>query len=313
MVDMKELSQWTPALDAHFADRFVLACDLDDTLTHGGELPAFVHEGLELLRAKGWVTVLVTGRPAGWAEALIKLMPFDAVVGENGALFYFWPGGRDKRGPNESPQRYYFRDGAYVKQEPDPKVRAHHEEARKLVLAKFPRVKVASDQSARLYDIALDFAEEIDPPMSLADAEEIAVLLQGLGAQAKVSSIHVNAWWGPYTKVDALREVLAQHFKADLVKHVVYAGDSPNDAPLFKAAGVSVGVANVKKFFNDAPKASGPKPLPVQTSTTASSPSSSPRSLSPLPDWAPHYVTPSEGSRGARELMEHLLARGGKR
>src|SRR5689334_5142286 len=95
------LAQWSKTTDPHFAERSVVAFDLDDTLTEHGALPAFNHTLLEEAQKAGWLTVLVTGRSAGWADALIKLLPFDAVVAENGALLNFWPKRKARRGPRE--------------------------------------------------------------------------------------------------------------------------------------------------------------------------------------------------------------------
>src|SRR5688572_17554586 len=66
---------------------FVL-CDLDDTLTLDGILPAASYTALEDLGRKGWQVIIVTGRPAGWCDMIARMWPVAAVVGENGA-FYF--------------------------------------------------------------------------------------------------------------------------------------------------------------------------------------------------------------------------------
>src|SRR5579884_2398503 len=67
--------------------RFVL-CDIDDTLTSGGRLGAAAYAALEALAAAGRIVVPVTGRPAGWCDLIARFWPVDAVIGENGALYF---------------------------------------------------------------------------------------------------------------------------------------------------------------------------------------------------------------------------------
>src|SRR5690606_33604245 len=101
---------------------------------------------------------------------------------------------------------------------------------------------------------------------------------EGLGATAKVSSIHVNGWWDSFSKESGLGEALRLLGGWTPREHAVYVGDSPNDAPLFEAAGVSVGVANVKDFLA-------------------------------LPGFAPPaYVTQGKRADGAVEVLEKAVA-----
>lgn len=223
-----------------------MAFDLDDTLTEQGALPARVIQGLEAAQAKGWLTVLVTGRPAGWADALVKLLPWDAVVAENGAVLYSWPSRKRARRAGEEPLRRFWTPTGYASIPPAA------DDAWKATLwrevqTKFPRVRTASDQPFRIYDLAIDFAEEVQPPHSLQEAEAIARVAATHGLTAKVSSIHVNVWRGAFTKADGLRQALSG-FGFTPEQHVIYVGDSPNDGPLFGVASVSVGVANIKEF-----------------------------------------------------------------
>src|ERR1700683_3111256 len=62
--------------------------DLDDTLTYHSTLPAETYRSLWRLKEKGMVLVIVSGRPAGWADALMRLWPIDAMVFENGAGYF---------------------------------------------------------------------------------------------------------------------------------------------------------------------------------------------------------------------------------
>jgi hydroxymethylpyrimidine pyrophosphatase-like HAD family hydrolase len=59
----------------------------------------------------------------------------------------------------------------------------------------------------------------------------------------------VNFWFGHFNKRDALRRFAERELKLPPRQHdaqIVYVGDSFNDAPLFGALRLSVGVANVR-------------------------------------------------------------------
>src|SRR5438445_12196923 len=66
----------------------VVLTDIDDTLTDNGRLPARAYAALEALHDAGLIVVPVTGRPAGWCDLIARQWPVDAVVGENGALWF---------------------------------------------------------------------------------------------------------------------------------------------------------------------------------------------------------------------------------
>ena len=71
------------------------------------------------------------------------------------------------------------------------------------------------------------------------------------GAHAKVSSIHVNGWFGDYDKLTTSLTMMRELFGIDLAVDkaaYVFSGDSPNDAPMFGYFPNAVGVANVVDF-----------------------------------------------------------------
>src|SRR5262245_13337190 len=253
---MKPLAE----LDARPA-RYVLL-DLDDTLTSAGKLTAEAYAALESLQRRGKHVIPVTGRPAGWCDHIARMWPVDAVVGENGA-FYFWfsEGKLGKR----------FIDDAQTR----AGQRSQLMEIAARILAQVPGAAIASDQPYRETDLAIDYREDV-APLPLGSAERIAELMRQAGLTAKVSSIHVNGWFGSHDKLATTRLLFAERFGVDLEAakhHVVYAGDSPNDAPMFEFFDHSVGVANVRRF----------------------------------PGLAPKYVTEGEAGAGFAELAAHLL------
>jgi hypothetical protein len=84
-----------------------------------------------------------------------------------------------------------------------------------------------------------------------AAVDRIVWLFENAGGIAKVSSIHVNGWFGCYDKLAMTRIFLRERLGLDLDKvreRIVFCGDSPNDAPMFGFFPYACGVANVRDF-----------------------------------------------------------------
>jgi HAD superfamily hydrolase (TIGR01484 family) len=214
-----------------------LLFDIDDTLTTDGKLTAEAYGALAALKRSGRIVVPITGRPAGWCDHIARMWPVDGVVGENGAFYFHFEDGKLKK---------KFQDGDAVRARNRKRLLAIGER----ILAQVPGCAIASDQPYRETDLAIDFCEDV-PPLALEDAQRIAGLMRAEGLTAKVSSIHVNGWFGGYDKLAMTQslcaEVLAVSPK-ELQSGFAFAGDSPNDAPMFAYFAHSVGVANVARF-----------------------------------------------------------------
>lgn len=227
-----------------------LMCDLDDTLTTDGGLPAKSYDRLERLSDAGLAVIIVTGRPAGWCDLIARLWPVNAVIGENGAVVFRKVG----EGKNVSVEREWLRDA-----DTRARDRSLLEKALHAAIAAVPGSAPATDNPWRDTDIALDFAEDVTP-LSLEHAARAKAVFEAAGATAKISSIHVNAWFGDHDKKTTAFAVLKKHFGLDegqARQRIAYIGDSPNDAPMFAALDHTIGVANVKRF--DLPPASQPR------------------------------------------------------
>ena len=213
--------------------------DIDDTLSTHGRLTAEAYAAMERLRAAGRLVIPITGRPAGWCDHIARMWPVDAVVGENGALYMRYDAGARKL------DRRFVDDAATR--------RAHRDRLAAIgakIVAEVPGCGLASDQHYRETDLAIDFREDV-PPLSPAAVDRIVALMQAEGMTAKVSSIHVNGWFGTYDKLTMTRRLLAESFGIDIDAaraEFVFAGDSPNDAPMFAFFPHAVGVANVREF-----------------------------------------------------------------
>mgnify|MGYP002400609865 CR=1 FL=1 len=267
---MKPLAEFPP--EELRALRGVLA-DIDDTLTTHGRLHAVAYGALEALREAGLLVIPVTGRPAGWCDHIARMWPVDAVVGENGAFWF-----RHDAAAGRLVKRYVIGDA-------ERRRRAEHLEAiAARVLAEVPGAAIASDQPYREADLAIDFREDV-PPLGREAVARIVAVMESEGLTAKVSSIHVNGWFGGYDKLSTTRRMLAEDFGVDAGaerERFVFAGDSPNDQPMFAWFPNAVGVANV-------------------------------REMADLMTALPRYVTPSAGSAGFAELAKAILEARGRR
>lgn len=248
--------------------RFVL-CDIDDTLTDNGRLSAAAYTAMERLSQAGLKVIPVTGRPAGWCDLIARQWPVDGVVGENGAFYFSYD-----TAERTMRRRYWY----------DPETRRRHraglEALARRIVNEVRGSAVAADQPFRESDLAIDYCEDV-PRLPDDEVERIVSIFQQEGAKAKVSSIHVNGWFGDNDKSTMSRILLDEVFGHDLATdsgHVLFVGDSPNDCPMFAAVGHSVGVANVRDFAGR---------------------------LAPEPVW----VTGQRGGKGFAEVADRLAAR----
>ena len=214
-----------------------LLFDIDDTLTTEGRLTAEAYGAMECLKRAGKLLVPVTGRPAGWCDHIARMWPVDAVVGENGAFYFCSVQGKLHK---------KFQDTDQVR----ARNRSRLEAIGARILEQVPGCALAADQAYRETDLAIDFCEDV-PALPLEAAEHIARLMREAGLTAKISSIHVNGWFGGYDKLATTRQLFAEQFSIDLDAanaELAFVGDSPNDAPMFAYFDNSVGVANVARF-----------------------------------------------------------------
>jgi HAD superfamily hydrolase (TIGR01484 family) len=242
--------------------------DIDDTLTTHGVLPAVAYDALERLHEAGFLVIPVTGRPAGWCDHIARMWPVDGVVGENGA-FYF------RYDRNARKMHKVYTQGDSERKATKEKLWSIASHA----LETFPGTAIAGDQAYREVDVAIDFCEDVAPlPDSVA--QDIAAMFHAEKAHAKVSSIHVNAWFGDHDKLTTSLRFLSEVYDmtAEMARNsVAYCGDSPNDAPMFGYFPMAIGVANIQRYL-----------------TVIESP--------------PRFLTRSDGGHGFAEFADVLIA-----
>jgi predicted mannosyl-3-phosphoglycerate phosphatase (HAD superfamily) len=140
-----------------------------------------------------------------------------------------------------------------------------------------PGARRAADSAGRETDIAIDHSEHTHlPPERVA---EVVALMRSHGLSVTVSSIHINGWLGKHSKWTgacwAVQAVLGQDL-ASQRERWVYVGDSTNDQVMFEQLPLSVGVANIRRFW-------------------------------PQLIHRPRHVTRHERGQGFAELVSHLL------
>jgi len=247
--------------------------DIDDTFSLRGKILPEAFSALWKAKQAGLVTVPITGRPAGWADHMARMWPVDGVVGENGAFYFFVD-----REAGRMRKRFHQEDPARRAQDRTRLESIYREE----VQTRYPQTRLASDQPYRETDLAVDFCEDVRPPLSLREAESIRALFEARGARAKVSSIHVNAWLGDYDKLVACKRFARERLGLSLEreKHrFLFCGDSPNDGPMFAFFPLSVGVAGVRRYLEAG-----------------------------IMDPPPRFVSSRDGSLGFAQIVERVLA-----
>jgi len=241
-----------------------LFSDVDGTMTTGDRIEAATYAALERLGEAGVPVIMVTGRPAGFGHAFMKMTPVLACVAENGGVMFVREGRRLVKQYGVPPASL-------------PEWRRRMNDTAVDVMSKVPGARLSSDSKYREVDLAIDWNEE--QSLTRDDAEECVRLFQKAGLAAVRSSVHVN--FGPphFDKLSAcqllVRRVLGGN--VDDLAPYVYVGDALNDAPMFRGFPNSVGVANIRQWWDEL-------------------------------EHKPAYITERPEGPGLRELVEYLLS-----
>ena len=217
--------------------------DVDGTLTTAGRLRASTLGALERLERSGVAVVLVTGRPAGFAEAWARTLPVAGVIAENGAVSVRLDGRGALRKAYARPASARARDRRRLGRVVQSALRA------------VPGSRMSTDSRYTEVDLAIDVNEEVR--LGPEAARKLEAFLVERGVNAVRSSVHVNAWIGRFDKAWMVRRFIRSVFGQRLApddRRWLYVGDSVNDAPLFTAFPLSVGVANVRAVLERLPE-----------------------------------------------------------
>jgi len=242
--------------------------DIDDTFTTHGKIGPKPFQAIWSLKEAGLKVVPITGRPAGWCDHIARMWPVDGVVGENGALYFRYD-------QQEKKVKKRFVDPDAVREQKRLRLSLVKEE----ILRSVPGTALASDQPYREADLAIDYTEDVTP-LPWEEVERICGIFRNHGATCKVSSVHVNGWFGDYNKLGMTKLFALEQWGLkldDQRDHFIFCGDSPNDEPMFQYFPHAAGVKNVLNF------AEHMKHLPA-------------------------YVASQEGGEGFAEIVQTILS-----
>jgi HAD superfamily hydrolase (TIGR01484 family) len=241
-----------------------LFSDVDGTMTTGEHIEAATYEALERLGQAGIPVIMVTGRPAGFGFAFMKMTPVVACIAENGGVTFLRDGRKVIKSYGVPPASL-------------PEWRRRMNDAAIDVMGKVAGARFSSDSKYREVDLAIDWNEENH--LSREDAELAVTMLQKAGFAAVRSSVHVN--FGPphFDKLSACMQVVKRVLGGDTndLAPYVYVGDALNDAPMFGGFPNSVGVANIRTWWDEL-------------------------------SHKPAYITERPEGAGLRELVQHVLS-----
>jgi hypothetical protein len=213
--------------------------DIDDTFTTHGKIGPEPFRAIWSLKEAGLKVVPITGRPAGWCDHIARMWPVDGIVGENGAL-YFWYDQQERK------VKKRFMDPDPVREENRRRLNLAKEE----ILRSVPGTALASDQPYRETDLAIDYCEDVKP-LPWEEVKRICAIFRDRGATCKISSVHVNGWFGDYNKLVMTKLFVLEQwgFRLDDQKdRFIFCGDSPNDEPMFQYFPHAAGVRNILNF-----------------------------------------------------------------
>jgi HAD superfamily hydrolase (TIGR01484 family) len=241
--------------------------DIDDTFTTRGRIRAIAYQSLWGLKESGLWVVPITGRPAGWCDHIARMWPVDGIVGENGALYFWFDEGERKL-------KKRFLDPEEVRAENRQRLVRIKEE----ILNSVSGSAIASDQLYRETDLAIDYCEDV-APLDRKAVDRICGIFKRHGARCKVSSIHVNGWFGDYDKLRMTKTFVQERWGLNPDtnrERFLFCGDSPNDEPMFRYFPNTAGVKNVLNFADRM-------------------------------QFLPSFVSTREGGEGFAEIVETIL------
>ena len=217
----------------------LIATDMDGTLTRKGKFTVELLQSLEKIAQTEIEIIIVTGRSAGWVEAVANYLPIygaitlcvpASLIAENGGLLY----------ENQS-----VTSGLISKIGNISLHRQKLAQTFQLLQAKFPNLQESTDNCFRLTDWTFDIAE-----LTNTELAQIEHICQQEGWSFTYSTVQCHIKPLEQDKAIALETVLNQYFPELRSTEVVTVGDSPNDQSLFDASKfpLSVGVANVLHY-----------------------------------------------------------------
>ncbi|MEL7039155.1 MAG: HAD family hydrolase [Cyanobacteria bacterium J06592_8] len=225
------LNPLSPAIAKTLVENIhLIASDVDGTLTQQGKFTPKLITAFETLTQVGIKIILITGRSAGWVQALNHYLPVDGAIAENGGLFY--------SSLDDTPELLVSISN----------LTEHRQELAEVfeeLKAQIPDLQESTDNPFRLTDWAFDVAG-----LSSAQLQILAETCHEKDWGFTYSTVQCHIKLKAQDKANGSRKVLSEHFPELSTEQILTMGDSPNDESLFQPDEFqnSVGVANILHY-----------------------------------------------------------------
>lgn len=212
----------------------LIASDVDGTLTRHEKFTPALLATLNNLAAAGISCLLITGRSAGWVQALQYYLPVTGAIAENGGV-------------------YFTSSGTCELLSPVDPIGSHRQALAEMFFRlqqQFPNLQASADNRFRLTDWTFDVGQ-----LTPIDLDAISIQCQDFGWSFTYSTVQCHIKPALQDKAAGLQQVLQQQFPQLTPEQVLTIGDSPNDASLFDSDMFphSVGVANILAYRDRLP------------------------------------------------------------
>ncbi len=213
--------------------------DVDETLTHNGELSVEALHALYRLREAGIEVVPITAACSGWCDQIVRFWPIRGIIGENGAFSALKKGSHIQIFDSLS--------------EDDRKL--NHQCLLKIVdrvIREIPSFRPAKDNLYRRYDIAIDHSLD-NSGVKQEKLDKALAIIDSFGVNASISSMHINIWIGDYNKSSAAINWIKTHkcwCEEELQLRTAFIGNSGEDLSMFKRFKHTIGVSNIRPILS---------------------------------------------------------------
>jgi HAD superfamily hydrolase (TIGR01484 family) len=207
----------------------LIASDVDGTLTHHEKFIPELFQAIAQLQQANIPLLLVTGRSAGWVDALRYYLPVVGAISENGGMYL----------PSSGPFQFLS---------PISEIKIHRQKLAdtfETLQQQYPTLREASDNAFRLTDWTFDVEG-----LSADVLGKIAAQCKDWGWGFTYSTVQCHILPAQQSKALGIQQVLRQYFPDIAFDQILTLGDSPNDESMFDPDifPVSVGVANLLNY-----------------------------------------------------------------
>jgi hypothetical protein len=213
-----------------WSDIRLVATDVDGTLTQAEKFTPELIQAMHQLAEIGIDVILITGRSAGWVQALNAYLPVKGAIAENGGIFYQ---------KNESQPQLLTAISDWSQH------RQNLESMFQTLKVDCPNLQASTDNPFRLTDWTFDVHG-----LDLTTIQQLAQRCQEQGWGFTYSTVQCHIKPQSQDKATGLQQVLSQSFSHLSPQQIITIGDSPNDESLFDQSlfPQSVGVANLLQY-----------------------------------------------------------------